>query len=256
MLGQSWYSVSKASTAGGLIPVEPDEATTAADWKPVGRNSIRSTACVIQLEHRNRQDQTAPKFADTPVGYQESKGRHWRLLMSENKPSNKDSGDSANQVFDIERIKELIELMRENELSEIDLRHSQQRIRLRSDKNSPPTYVAGAPVSAGAVPAAPGPAPLPAVQAAAADGGEDESHIEYVRSPMVGTFYAKPNPTSENYVKVGDLVDATTTVCTVEAMKMFNEIPAGVSGKIVAILVENEDPVDVNKPLFKIDTRA
>lgn len=174
--------------------------------------------------------------------------------MNDKASSNKDSGDSSDQVFDIKRIKELIQLMQTNELSEIDLRNSDQRIRLRSDKNAPPTYVAGAPVAG-----APVAAPAPVAASAPAESGaasEDDSKFVYVRSPMVGTFYSKPNPNSDPYVKVGDHVDESTTVCTVEAMKMFNEIPAGVSGKIVAMLVENEEPVDVNKPLFKVDPNA
>ena len=178
--------------------------------------------------------------------------------MSKHSHTDSEGQPAASQVFDIERVRQLIELMRDNELSEIDLRHEDQRIRLRSDKHAPPTYIAGAAPAMGAA------APMPAAAApaaAAADGPaaaapEDESHIALVRSPMVGTFYSKPNPNSDPYIKVGDHVDESTTVCTVEAMKMFNEIPAGVSGKVVAVLVENEEPVDVNKPLFKIDTRA
>ena len=69
---------------------------------------------------------------------------------------------------------------------------------------------------------------------------------------MVGTFYTKSKPDADDFVKVGDTVSSDTTVCLIEAMKMFNEIPAGVSGKIVEVLVKNEEPVDVNKRLFKI----
>ncbi len=69
---------------------------------------------------------------------------------------------------------------------------------------------------------------------------------------MVGTFYSKPKPTAAPYVKVGDIVNPETIVCLVEAMKTFNELPAGVSGKIVEMLVKEEEPVDVNKPLFKV----
>jgi acetyl-CoA carboxylase biotin carboxyl carrier protein len=71
---------------------------------------------------------------------------------------------------------------------------------------------------------------------------------------MVGTFYSRPKPEAEPYVKVGDHVGEESTVCIIEAMKMFNEIQAEVSGRIVAVLVKNEEPVDVNKPLFKVDT--
>lgn len=176
--------------------------------------------------------------------------------MSKHSPTGSEGQAAASQVFDIERVRQLIELMRDNELSEIDLRHEDQRIRLRSDKHAPPTYIAGAAPAMAPSAAAPAAAPVAATSEAGAPPKEDESHIALVRSPMVGTFYSKPNPNSDPYVKVGDHVDESTTVCTVEAMKMFNEIPAGVSGKVVAVLVENEEPVDVNKPLFKIDTRA
>jgi acetyl-CoA carboxylase biotin carboxyl carrier protein len=68
----------------------------------------------------------------------------------------------------------------------------------------------------------------------------------------VGTFYSKPNPDAKAYVQIGDQVTPETIVCQIEAMKMFSEIPAGVSGTIKAILVKNEEAVDVNKPLFKV----
>ena len=77
-----------------------------------------------------------------------------------------------------------------------------------------------------------------------------------VRSPMVGTFYARPNPSADPYVKLGDMVAPETTVCIIEAMKVFNEIPAETRGKIIAVLVDDEEPVDHGRPLFKIDTRA
>jgi acetyl-CoA carboxylase biotin carboxyl carrier protein len=73
---------------------------------------------------------------------------------------------------------------------------------------------------------------------------------------MVGTFYVRPNPKAEPYVKVGDRVDSTTTVCIVEAMKVFNEIPAEIRGKIVAVLCEDGEAVEFDKPLFKVDTSA
>lgn len=73
---------------------------------------------------------------------------------------------------------------------------------------------------------------------------------------MVGTFYTKANPKAEPFVKVGSAVTPETVVCIIEAMKVFNEIPAEVRGKIVAVLVENEQPVDFDRPLFKVDTRG
>ena len=89
---------------------------------------------------------------------------------------------------------------------------------------------------------------------ASASPEASEANIIYIKSPMVGTFYSRPNPNSEQFVKVGDYVDETKLVCIVEAMKVFNEIPAEVRGRIVATLVSDEESVDFGKPLFKVDT--
>jgi acetyl-CoA carboxylase biotin carboxyl carrier protein len=83
----------------------------------------------------------------------------------------------------------------------------------------------------------------------------EEEGLAVIKSPMVGTFYAAPNPDLPPYVKVGDHVGPETTVCIVEAMKILNHIPAEVSGKIVAVLVENGEPVEFGQQLFKVDTR-
>jgi len=161
---------------------------------------------------------------------------------------------SRSDVFDVDKILKLIELMKEHDLTEIDLRQSDQEIRL---KRGPEPQVAGYAAAAG-VPAASVPPPLPAAATTDAEPEEeverDESNIVTIKSPMVGTFYSKANPDTDPYVKVGDHVMAETTICIIEAMKVFNEINADVSGQIVAILVENEDPVEYGKPLFKVDT--
>lgn len=149
-------------------------------------------------------------------------------------------------VFEIDKIRSLIELMREHELTEVDLRESDQRIRLRRggdpivvQASSPaPVLAAGSP-SAGVArsekPAAP----------AVAEG-------VFIRSPTIGTFYGSAKPGSPAFVKVGDMVSADTIVCLVEAMKMFNEISAGVSGKIAEVLAKDSEPVDNNRPLFRV----
>ena len=146
-------------------------------------------------------------------------------------------------AFDLDRIRLLVELMKEHGLTEIDLREAEQQVRL----------CLGSPaVTATAVPAL---APV-AAQPSAAEAPNDSTpeHIVLIKSPMVGTYYSKPNPNSDPYTRVGDHVDPTTTVCIIEAMKVFNEIPAETIGKIIAVLVEDEEPVDVGKPLFKVDT--
>ena len=80
-----------------------------------------------------------------------------------------------------------------------------------------------------------------------------EGQFAFVKSPMVGTFYTTPSPDAAAFVKVGDHIGPETTVCIVEAMKVFNEIPAEISGKIVAVLVEHGEPVEFGQPLFKVD---
>jgi acetyl-CoA carboxylase biotin carboxyl carrier protein len=156
--------------------------------------------------------------------------------------------DTSPQVFDVERVRQLIELMNEHQLNEIDLRQVDRRIRLRRGIPSAPAVYAAPPVGY----AAPAAAPAATAVAPAAKAPAEDANAVFIKSPMVGTFYSKPKPTAASYIKVGDVVQADTIVCLIEAMKTFNELPAGVAGKIVAILVKEEEPVDVNKPLFKI----
>jgi acetyl-CoA carboxylase biotin carboxyl carrier protein len=104
----------------------------------------------------------------------------------------------------------------------------------------------------------PAPAAAPAAEAppAVAEAKAEEAHLALIKSPIVGTFYSAPDPDSPPFVKVGDHVGPETTVCIVEAMKVFNQIPAEASGKIVAMLAENGQSVEFGQPLFKVDTRA
>jgi acetyl-CoA carboxylase biotin carboxyl carrier protein len=140
--------------------------------------------------------------------------------------------------------------MNEHELNEIDLRHGEKRIKLRRGGDQPAVYgvpAMGAPMAH--VPqgvAAPAP-PAPSAPAPVAD-----DKAVYIKSPIIGTFYSRPKPTAGSFVKVGDMVTPDTIVCIVEAMKTFNELPAGISGKILEVLVKDEEPVDVNRPLFKV----
>ena len=165
--------------------------------------------------------------------------------MSEGKKT--DSHD----VFDVERIRRLVRLMEEHELSEIDLRQKEERINLRRGAALPPAAYPAPAAPLAAPPAAAAPAGTPsAAPAAAAEG----ANIVTIKAPMVGTFYSRANPDSESFVKVGSVVQPDTVVCIIEAMKVFNEIPAEVRGRVVAILVNDEEPVEFGKPLFKIDT--
>lgn len=85
------------------------------------------------------------------------------------------------------------------------------------------------------------------------EASEDDSNLVAIKSPMIGTFYRSPSPEKGPYVKVGDQVKKGDTVCVVEAMKLFNEIEAETSGKIVKVLVDDAAPVEYDQPLFMVD---
>lgn len=151
-------------------------------------------------------------------------------------------------VFDVRRIRRLVELMKEHDLGEIDLREGETRIRLRRTGDTVTTHFEPRPM-----PAAPIPSGGTASAAAIAPPASDANTV-LIKSPMVGTFYGAASPEAKAFVRVGDHVGPDTTVCIIEAMKVFNEIPAEVSGKIMAVLVQNGEPVEFGQPLFKVDT--
>ena len=160
------------------------------------------------------------------------------------------AGSSNQDVFDVRKIRRLILLMKEHDLTEMDLRQGDMRVQFRRGGQyvsvSAPVPTSGAPAAAES---------RKSSSSAAGSAPDAEEHCVEIKSPMVGTFYLSPDPDSTPYVKVGDSVGKGTTVCIVEAMKVFNEIQSEVSGKVVAILVENGEPVEFGQPLFKIDTR-
>src|ERR1700749_314214 len=147
-------------------------------------------------------------------------------------------------VFDVRKVRKFIELMNEHDLAEIDLRQGDQRIRLRRGPETI-TMAAMPTMSAGMA---------PSVSSTGAGGGKsaeapvDDSKATFIKSPMVGTFYSAANPESPVFVKVGDHVGPETTVCIIEAMKVFNEIPAECSGKIVAVLATSGQATEFGQP--------
>ncbi|PAY15969.1 acetyl-CoA carboxylase, biotin carboxyl carrier protein [Rhodopirellula sp. SM50] len=148
----------------------------------------------------------------------------------------KQPGDN---VFDLERIRDIVKLMEEHDLTEVDLQQGDDRIKLGRG---------------GPAPVAPVAAPAPAAPAAAApvaSAAVDDGSIT-INAPMVGTFYSKANPEAEPFVQVGQMVSPDTIVCIVEAMKVFNEIPAECSGKVLEVLVADQQAVDFGKPMFRI----
>jgi acetyl-CoA carboxylase biotin carboxyl carrier protein len=150
---------------------------------------------------------------------------------------------------DIRKIKKLIELLEESNLTEIEIVEGEESVRL----------IRGGMVQQ-TIPVAPLPPPM-AIAAPAATpvaepaAEEDEDQIpegEAVLAPMVGTFYAASGPEAQPFVKMGQSVGVGDTLCIIEAMKMFNQIEADVSGTVVAILAENGQPVEYDQPLFVI----
>jgi acetyl-CoA carboxylase biotin carboxyl carrier protein len=160
-----------------------------------------------------------------------------------------DAGSGAGDIFDVKKVRQLIELMKEHDLAEIYLRQGEQRVKLR--RGGEPIVGMMAPALSSAAPKI-STAPAGEKAAAAEAPGAD---LAVIKSPMVGTFYSASSPETPPFVKVGSHVGPDTTVCIIEAMKVFNEIPAEISGTVAAVLVENGAPVEFGQPLFKIDTR-
>jgi len=145
--------------------------------------------------------------------------------------------------MDIRKVKKLIELLEESGIAEIEIREGEESVRI-SRHGAAPVYMP-APAAA--------PAPVAAVAVRAAEPEiESAPSGHQVKSPMVGTFYRSSNPGAKAFVEVGQRVSVGETVCIIEAMKMLNQIEADAAGEIVAILVENGQPVEFGQPLFVI----
>jgi acetyl-CoA carboxylase biotin carboxyl carrier protein len=155
-----------------------------------------------------------------------------------------------NDTFDIQRIKRLAELMQKNELTELDLQQGETRIQLKRN----PIPCAPQPVLMPAVAAPISVTPQQTPTTRSASEPAEEKNVFFITSPMVGTFYTASKPDTPPFVSVGDTVSADKTVCIIEAMKVYNEIQAECSGKIIAVLVQNGEAVEFGKPLFKLQT--
>jgi len=149
--------------------------------------------------------------------------------------------------MDIRKIKKLIELLEESNLTEIEIVEGEESVRLIRD---------GMPqaMSVSAPPAPVNQAPVATAEPVAetVDVADQVPEGEEVLAPMVGTFYAASGPEAEPFVKLGQTVGVGDTLCIIEAMKMFNQIESDISGTVVAILAENGQPVEYDEPLFII----
>jgi len=152
-------------------------------------------------------------------------------------------------MIDIRKLKELVKLMVANDLSEMDLRDTDEQVTIRrqGDTIIAPTQIAPVAVAPQvSTSTAVNETPTSSDSIAVAEEG-----IEIV-SPMVGTFYVSADPDSPAFVNAGGAVSEDTTVCIIEAMKIFNEIKAQCNGTIIKVLVENGEPVEFGQPMFLV----
>ena len=166
--------------------------------------------------------------------------------------------------MDLEQLRQLLDLVREHELSEFEIEHEGLRVKLRKDVNgaaivslpaapatvSPVSHVPAVPAISGSAAALPTLAP-----ADAPADGDAEIELAVVKSPIVGTFYRSPEPGAASFVDIGTTVKKGQVLCIIEAMKLMNEIDSEYDGEVVNIYVENGQPVQYAERLFAIRTR-
>ncbi len=155
-------------------------------------------------------------------------------------------------MIDIRKLKELVRLMVANDLTELDLRDDQQQVTVKRDGPNTTPVVHQAPASPAPQAAAPAAALAAAPAEAAPEATSADDGLIPIESPMVGTYYSKPSPEKPAFISVGDQVTSETTVCLIEAMKIFNEIKAGQEGTVAKMLVENGDAIEFGQPIMLV----
>ncbi|MFK7757086.1 MAG: acetyl-CoA carboxylase biotin carboxyl carrier protein [Flavobacteriales bacterium] len=170
--------------------------------------------------------------------------------------------------MNLTEIQDLIKFVSKSGVSEVEIEQKEFKITIKSDGPKKRGRAAQQQIEAQMMPqmavmqhaqvpqqmAPPAPVPAPAAAAptTAAPAEENSKYIE-IKSPMIGTFYRSASPDKPAFVEVGDQIKEGSTVCIVEAMKLFNEIEAEFSGKIVKVLVDDNTPVEFDQPLFLVD---
>ena len=165
--------------------------------------------------------------------------------------------------MNMKEVKELIELVSEKGFAEFEIEHQGFRLHICRFKEPPASLmpqvatpvIISSPITS--LTDAPAPAPpsetsLAATASVRAEAVAPEPQLHIIKSPIVGTFFRAPSPTSEPFVKIGDHIELDSVVCIIEAMKLMNEIQAEISGEVVKIYVENGQPVEYGQPLFGI----
>lgn len=159
--------------------------------------------------------------------------------------------DSAPKTFGLADVRAIARILRQYDLSEIEVEVEEARVLLRRELGT--AQGASALSALTAAPIVPADQSTAATASPAGGGSEAEEKTHIVTSPFVGTFYRAPGPQSAAFCNVGDSVHKGQTLCIVEAMKLMNEIEADVSGRIVDVLVKNGVAVEYGQPLFKIE---
>ena len=152
--------------------------------------------------------------------------------------------------MDLRKLKTLIDLVSESNISELEITEAEGKVRIVKAGSAAPVH---APAAAAAPPAGAAPAPTAALAAPPAPEAAAEPEGQVIKSPMVGTFYRAASPRAKAFVELGDEVKEGMPVCIIEAMKIMNEIESDCAGKIKRILCENGQAVEFGQPLFIVE---
>ena len=156
--------------------------------------------------------------------------------------------------MDIKEIQELIKFVAKSGVSEVSIDRKDFKLTIKAQGNAPALInMQAAPVQVAASPAPVAAAPVAAPAASPAAAPAENANLITIKSPMIGTFYRSGSPDKPAFVNVGDKIGPGNVLCVIEAMKLFNEIEAEVSGKIVKILVDNASPIEYDQPLFLVE---
>jgi acetyl-CoA carboxylase biotin carboxyl carrier protein len=152
--------------------------------------------------------------------------------------------------MDLRKIKKLIEMLQESDLNEIEVKEGEESVRINRKKES--VIHTSNPISVGQN-LNQSSAPLPQTDSSEIENEQAAEDLNHITSPMVGTFYRKPAPDKEPFIEVGQTVKKGDTVCIIEAMKMMNQVKSEFDGKVVAINIEDGDPVEFGQELVSIE---
>jgi len=147
--------------------------------------------------------------------------------------------------MDLRKLKSLIDLVADSDISELEISEGDDRVRIVKAKSIEKNQVKNINTTSDS-----------SLDETDTEGNSNEfgnQNQKTIISPMVGTFYRAPSPDSKPFVEEGQIIESGQTLCVIEAMKLMNEVPSNMSGKILEILVENGEPVEFEQPLFKIE---